>query len=79
MTTTRDSTLGDPAWRVAHAIAAFITALGRTAAEPAALDIGRGLRTMTDAQLHVRLADLEAELELREASKPVNGRDVLSC
>jgi len=56
---------------------ALITALGRTAAEPAALDTGRGPGTVTDAQLQARLADLEAELELIEATNPVDGRDDL--
>jgi len=56
---------------------ALITALGRTAAEPAALDTGRGPRTITDAQLQVLLADLEAQLELSVATKPVDGRDDL--
>ena len=56
---------------------ALITALGSTAAEPAAVDSGRGPRTLTDAQLQARLADLEAQLEWREATGPVDGRDDL--
>ena len=56
---------------------ALITALGRTAAEPAASDSGRGPGTITDGQLDERLAALEAELELREATGPVDGRDDL--
>ncbi len=56
---------------------ALITALGRTATEPAASDSGRGPRTITDGQLSERLAALEAQLELREATGPVDGRDDL--
>jgi hypothetical protein len=41
---------------------ALVTALGRTATEPAALDTGRGPRRLTGEQLDVRLADLEAQL-----------------
>lgn len=56
---------------------ALITALGRTAAEPAALDTGRGPRAITDEQLQVRLADFENQLESRETRRPVDGRDDL--
>lgn len=52
---------------------ALITALGRTAAERAALDTGREPGTITDGQLNERLAALEAQLELRGATKPVGG------
>ena len=45
-----------------HRLPALITALGRTATEPAALDTGRGPRRLTDQQLDVRLAHLEAQL-----------------
>jgi len=38
---------------------ALITALGRTAAEPAALDAGRGPRRLTDEQLCQAIADIE--------------------
>ena len=41
---------------------ALIAALGRTAAEPAALDTGRGPRMLTDEQLEQRLADAEVGL-----------------
>ncbi len=43
-------------------IFALIAALGRTATEPAALDTGRGPRTLTDEQLRQRLADVEVGL-----------------
>ncbi|MEX0699564.1 MAG: hypothetical protein WD354_07490, partial [Acidimicrobiia bacterium] len=56
---------------------ALITALGRTATEPAASDSGRGPRTITDGQLNERLAALEAQLEQRGATKPVDDRDDL--
>ncbi len=56
---------------------ALIAALGRTATEPAASDSGRGPRTITDGQLNERLAALEAQLEQRGATKPVDGRDDL--
>ena len=57
---------------------ALITALGRTAAEPAASDTGRGPGTITDATTErARLAALEAQLELRGATEPVDGRDDL--
>ncbi|MDF1597470.1 MAG: hypothetical protein P1T08_15435 [Acidimicrobiia bacterium] len=55
---------------------ALVTALGRTATEPAASDTGRGPRTITDGQLNERLAALEAQLELR-ATEPRDGRDDL--
>ena len=41
---------------------ALITALGRTATEPAALDSGRGPQTLTDKRLDQRIAELEAAL-----------------
>jgi hypothetical protein len=56
---------------------ALITALGRTAAEPAASDSGRGPRTITDEQLQARLVDLESQLELRGATRLVDGWDNL--
>ncbi len=56
---------------------ALITALGRTAAEPAASDSGRGPRTITDAELQARLVDLESQLELRGATRLVDGGDDL--
>ncbi len=40
----------------------LIAALGRTAAEPAALDSGRGPRILTDRHLEERIADLEGKL-----------------
>lgn len=48
-------------------VSALIAALGRNAAEPAAIDTGRGPRTLTDEQLEQRLADLEAALGISEA------------
>lgn len=41
---------------------ALIAALGRTSAEPAAVDTGRGPRTLTDEQLARRLGELEGRL-----------------
>ena len=48
-------------------VPALIAALGRTAAEPAALDTGRGPRTVTDEELEQRMADLKAVLGTPEA------------
>ena len=48
-------------------VSALIAALGRTAAEPAALDTGRGPRTVTDEELEQRMADLKAVLGTPEA------------
>jgi hypothetical protein len=48
-------------------LTALIAALGRTAAEPAALDTGRGPRTLTNEQLNQRFENLEGELALSEA------------
>jgi len=56
---------------------ALITALGRTAAEPAASDTGRGAEATTDRQLNERLAALEAQIKLRGATEPVDRRDDL--
>jgi hypothetical protein len=44
---------------------ALIAALGRTTAEPAAVDTGRGPRALTDEQLTRRLEELEYRLEGR--------------
>ena len=49
-------------------IPALIAALGRTAAEPAALDTGRGPRTVTDEELEQRMTDLKATLGTPEAA-----------
>ena len=49
-------------------IPALIAALGRTAAEPAALDTGRGPRTVTDEEIEQRMTDLEATLGTPEAA-----------
>jgi hypothetical protein len=43
-------------------IRALIATLARTATEPAALDTGRGPRTLTDEQLEQRLAEVKTEL-----------------
>jgi hypothetical protein len=43
-------------------LTALVAALGRTAAEPAASDTGRGPRTLTDEQLNRRFENLEGEL-----------------
>ena len=43
-------------------VLALITTLGRTAAEPAALDTGRGPQTLKDKELDERLAQMEAAL-----------------
>ncbi len=56
-------------------VPALITALGRSAAEPAALDTGRGPQTLTDEQLVKRLADLQATLEAEEAGGLSPGND----
>jgi len=47
----------------------LIAALGRTTAEPAALDTGRGPRTVTDAELRQRIADVEGQLLGSEAGR----------
>ena len=49
-------------------VPALIAALGRTAAEPAALDTGRGPRTVTDQELEQRIADLDAALGTPKAA-----------
>ncbi|MEX1027698.1 MAG: hypothetical protein WD049_06795, partial [Candidatus Paceibacterota bacterium] len=46
---------------------ALISALGRTAAEPAASDSGRGPRTLADQLLIERIEDLGAELGISDA------------
>ncbi|MGB5381299.1 MAG: hypothetical protein WBO25_09925, partial [Acidimicrobiia bacterium] len=46
---------------------ALIAALGRTAAQPAAVDTGRGPRTLTDDELGQRLGQIEAALGAPEA------------
>jgi hypothetical protein len=51
-------------------IPALIAALARTAAEPAAIDTGRGPRTLGDEQLEHRLAQIEATLGVPEAKGP---------
>ena len=58
-------------------IPALIAALGRTAAEPAALDTGRGPQVVTDERLDGRLADLKAALGALEAEElsPVAARN----
>ena len=58
-------------------VSALLAALGRTAAEPAAVDTGRGPQTMTDEDLDQRLAELEAALGTPEAKglSPVAGHD----
>ncbi len=60
---------------------ALITALGRTASEPAALDCGRGPRTLTHEQLSRRLAVVYEELKVppEERTPTVNEvqRDLL--
>jgi len=61
---------------------ALITALGRTASEPAAIDSGRGLGIITDQQLNQRFENLEGELALSEAedrrpAAPGNPSDLL--
>jgi len=48
-------------------ISALIAALDRTAAEPAALDTGRGPRTLTDEQLEQRLAEVEDKLVVSDS------------
>jgi len=48
-------------------VPALIAALGRTAAQPAALDTGRGPRTLKDEELDERLAQLKAALGAPEA------------
>jgi hypothetical protein len=55
----------------------LIAALGRTATEPAALDTGRGPRTLTNEQLNQRFENLEVELALSEAEdrRPVAAGD----
>ncbi|MEX1134699.1 MAG: hypothetical protein WED83_07640, partial [Acidimicrobiia bacterium] len=45
---------------------ALIAALGRTTAEPAAIDTGRGPRMLTDEQVVQRLNELESRMEGRE-------------
>ncbi|MDF1596195.1 MAG: MobF family relaxase [Acidimicrobiia bacterium] len=55
----------------------LITALGRTATEPAASDTGRGPRTLTDRQLNERVAALEVQLDSRRVTESVEGRDEL--
>ena len=56
---------------------ALIAALGRSAAEPAALDTGRGPQTLTDEQLDQRIADIDAALGISQAEGdlPVAGGD----
>ena len=54
-------------------VPALIAALGRSAAEPAALDTGRGPRTVTDQELEQRLADLDAALGPQEAEGVLRG------
>jgi hypothetical protein len=49
---------------------ALIAALGRTAAEAAALDTGRGPWTLSDEQLEHRLAQIEATLGVPEPKGP---------
>lgn len=49
---------------------ALVTALGRTASEPAATDTGRGPHTLTDSQLHQRIADLASELQAAGGDVP---------
>jgi hypothetical protein len=53
----------------------LIAALARTAAEPAAIDTGRGPRTLTDEQLEHRLAQIKAALgtPVAEDQSPVAG------
>ena len=46
---------------------ALIDALGRTAAEPAALDTGRGPEALSDEQLRQRISDLETALTMSES------------
>lgn len=57
---------GDACTHVAHQypdrLYALMTALGRTASQPAALDSGRGPQTLTDSELEHRIADLEASV-----------------
>ena len=50
----------------ADRFSALIAALGRTAAEPAAFDTGRGPRTLTDEELDQRLAELKVALLMSE-------------
>lgn len=56
-------------------VPALIAALGRTAAEPAALDTGRGPRTLKDEELAARLAGLGGTLGMPETEGrfPVTG------
>ena len=58
-------------------IPALIAALGHTAAEPAALDTGRGPQVVTDERLDGRLADLKEALGALEAEElsPVAARN----
>jgi hypothetical protein len=48
---------------------ALIAALGRSAAEPAAIETGRGPHTLTDEDLDRRRADLKAALGMRGAER----------
>ena len=50
-------------------VTALIAALGRTGAEPAVLDTGRGPQVVTDEELERRLADLTAALRASEAEE----------
>ena len=54
-------------------VPALIAALGRTAAEPAALDTGRGPRTLNDKELDERLAQAESTLWSQEAEGVLRG------
>jgi hypothetical protein len=56
-------------------ISALIAALARTATEPAALDAGRGPRTLTDEQLEQRFAEVEDELAESDAGGLSPGAD----
>lgn len=60
----------------ADRLPALVAALGRSAAEPAALDTGRGPRVEADEQLAQRLAEAEAALGNPEGDKrsPPDGR-----
>jgi len=56
-------------------IPALIAALARTATEPAALDTGRGPKTLTDEQLERRLAEAQDELAALDAGGLVPAAD----
>jgi hypothetical protein len=54
-------------------VPALIAALGRSAAEPAALDTGRRPRTVTDEELEQRMTDLKAALGTPKAEGTSRG------